>query len=134
MRRQEAGRLARHGVARSYLASPRAVDDLHLLRERGDSGSVAWSGTMASHARVEVQRDVVMEASRWRGTIVLDAPLLASFLRLWVPLFAGRGRHVTLRTSLHVADEAPPHEARLGGRLPTSIHTTPHTSIPHTAL
>ena len=31
---------------------PRAVDDLHLLRERGGSGGVAWPGVMTSHARM----------------------------------------------------------------------------------
>ena len=35
-----------------YPTIPRAVDDLHLLRERGGSGGVAWPGGMASHARV----------------------------------------------------------------------------------
>ena len=53
-----------------YPTIPRAVDDLHLLRERGGSGGVAWPGVMASHARVVEKRGVGVGALRWQGTIL----------------------------------------------------------------
>ena len=43
---------ANFGVMELYPTTPRAVDDLHLLRERGGGSSVTWPGAMASHARV----------------------------------------------------------------------------------
>ena len=73
-----------------HLASPWAVDDLHLSRECDGRGSVAGSGTVASHARGEVQHEAVGcaalagdEIVERTGAYILSPPMCALISRRW---------------------------------------------------